>query len=52
MGMNSCERNVVTALEALERALKREGFQLKLGDGVRAAEESYHIRYTESIKKD
>jgi len=41
MGINSCERNVILVLEALERALKREGYPVKLGAGVSAAMESF-----------
>jgi alanine-glyoxylate transaminase/serine-glyoxylate transaminase/serine-pyruvate transaminase len=37
MGLNSSERNVIIVLEALERALKREGYPIKLGEGVGAA---------------
>jgi len=39
MGMNSTERNVILVLEALERALRKEGYPVKLGDGVSAAME-------------
>ncbi len=41
MGLNSSERNVVLVLEALERALKKEGYPVKLGSGVAAAIEAY-----------
>jgi len=41
MGMNSSERNVILVLEALERALKNEGYPIKLGDGVSAATETF-----------
>jgi len=37
MGINSSERNVILVLEALERALKKEGYPAKLGSGVAAA---------------
>ena len=37
MGVNSSEKNVILVLEALERALKKEGYPLKLGSGVAAA---------------
>lgn len=37
MGINSSERNVILVLEALERALKKEGYPVKLGEGVSAA---------------
>ena len=40
MGMNSSERNVILVLEALELALKREGYPVKLGTGVAAAMEA------------
>ena len=40
MGMNSSERNVILVLEALERALKKEGYPAKLGSGVAAAMET------------
>jgi len=40
MGINSCERNVILVLEALERALKKEGYPVKLGAGVAAAMET------------
>jgi len=40
MGINSSERNVILVLEALERALKKEGYPVKLGTGVAAAMES------------
>jgi len=42
MGINSCERNVILVLEALEQALKREGYPVKLGSGVEAAMEVFH----------
>jgi alanine-glyoxylate transaminase/serine-glyoxylate transaminase/serine-pyruvate transaminase len=41
MGINSSERNVILVLEALERALKKEGYPVKLGDGVSAATETF-----------
>jgi len=41
MGINSCERNVILVLEALEQALKREGHPVKLGAGVEAAMETF-----------
>jgi alanine-glyoxylate transaminase/serine-glyoxylate transaminase/serine-pyruvate transaminase len=41
MGINSSERNVILVLEALERALKKEGYPIKLGDGVSAATETF-----------
>ena len=40
MGINSSERNVILVLEALELALKREGYPVKLGTGVAAAMEA------------
>ncbi len=40
MGINSSERNVILVLEALERALKKEGYPVKLGSGVAAAMET------------
>ena len=40
MGINSSERNVILALEALERALKKEGYPIKLGSSVVAAMEN------------
>jgi len=39
MGINSTERNVILVLEALERALRKEKYPIKLGDGVSAAME-------------
>jgi alanine-glyoxylate transaminase/serine-glyoxylate transaminase/serine-pyruvate transaminase len=39
MGINSSERNVILVLEALERALKKEKYPVKLGSGVAAAME-------------
>jgi len=39
MGINSTERNVILVLEALERALKKEGYPVKIGEGVSAAME-------------
>jgi len=39
MGINSTERNVILVLEALERALKKEGRQIEFGEGVSAAME-------------
>jgi len=39
MGINSCKRNVIIVLEALEQALKKEGYPVKLGTGVAAAME-------------
>jgi len=41
MGINSRERNVILVLEALEQALKREGYPVKLGAGVEAAMETF-----------
>jgi alanine-glyoxylate transaminase/serine-glyoxylate transaminase/serine-pyruvate transaminase len=41
MGLNSTERNVILVLEAFERALKKEGYPLKLGIGVAAAMKSF-----------
>ena len=41
MGMNSSERNVILVLEALERALKKEGYPIKLGKGVSAATDTF-----------
>jgi len=41
MGINSCERNVILVLEALEQALKKEGYPVKLGAGVEAAMETF-----------
>jgi len=40
MGINSSERNVILVLEALERALRKEGYPVKLGSGVAAAMEA------------
>jgi len=37
MGINSNEKTVITALEALERALRKEGYKVTAGEGVRAA---------------
>ena len=44
MGLNASEHTVVTFLSALERALNREGYRVKLGDGVKAALEVYQSR--------
>lgn len=41
MGINSCERNVILVLEALEQVLKKEGYPVKLGSGVKAAMQTY-----------
>jgi len=41
MGLNSSEKNVTLVLEALERALKRQGRRIRLGSGVGAAMECY-----------
>jgi alanine-glyoxylate transaminase / serine-glyoxylate transaminase / serine-pyruvate transaminase len=41
MGINSSEKNVINVLEALDRAMTREGAIVKLGEGVRAAAEYY-----------
>ena len=41
MGINSCERNVILVLEALEQALKKEGYPVKLSSGVEAAMETF-----------
>ena len=41
MGMNSNEKVVITALGALELALKRENYPVKIGEGSRAALEFY-----------
>lgn len=37
MGINSTKRNVILVLKALERALKKEGYPVKLGEGVSSA---------------
>jgi len=37
MGINSTKRNVILFLKALERALKKEGYPVKLGEGVSSA---------------
>lgn len=37
MGINSNEKTVIIALEALERALRKEGYKVIAGEGVRAA---------------
>ena len=39
MGINSSKRNIIIVLEALEQALKKEGYPVKLGTGVTAAME-------------
>lgn len=41
MGVNSTEKTVILALEALERALRKEGHRLAAGEGVRAAIEFF-----------
>jgi len=41
MGINSNEKTVILVLEALERALKKEGYELSMGEGVRAAIEFF-----------
>jgi alanine-glyoxylate transaminase/serine-glyoxylate transaminase/serine-pyruvate transaminase len=41
MGINSNEGTVCLVLEAFERALKKEGYSLKFGEGVKAATEFY-----------
>jgi len=41
MGINACERNVILVLEALERALRKEGLPVKPGEGVAAAVEVF-----------
>lgn len=41
MGMNSCEKNVIFALSALEVALRLEGHPLKCGSAVNAAIDFY-----------
>ncbi len=41
MGINACERNVVLVLEALERALRKEEFSVKPGEGIAAAMEAF-----------
>ena len=41
MGINSNEKTVILVLEALESALKKEGYELKKGEGVRAATEFF-----------
>jgi alanine-glyoxylate transaminase/serine-glyoxylate transaminase/serine-pyruvate transaminase len=41
MGVNSNEGTVCMVLEALERALKKEGYALRFGEGVKAATEFY-----------
>jgi len=40
MGVNSTERNVILVLKALERALKKEGYRVRLGEGVAAAKKT------------
>ena len=37
VGINSTERNVITVLQALERALSGESYPTRLGSGVSAA---------------
>ena len=37
MGINSTEKNVILVLEALEKALKKEAYPVKLGEGVASA---------------
>ena len=44
MGINSNEKVVMTALGALELALRREGYQVKIGEGSRAALQFYESR--------
>jgi alanine-glyoxylate transaminase / serine-glyoxylate transaminase / serine-pyruvate transaminase len=41
MGINSNEGTVCLVLEALERALKKEGYKLQLGESLKAVAESY-----------
>jgi len=41
MGINSCERNVILVLKALEQALKKEGYPAEIGTGVKAAMETF-----------
>jgi alanine-glyoxylate transaminase/serine-glyoxylate transaminase/serine-pyruvate transaminase len=41
MGMNANERSVILVLEALERALKKEGYAVNLGSSIAAAIETY-----------
>jgi len=44
MGINSTERNVILVLDALERALRKEGRAVKLGEGISAAMEKLSSR--------
>jgi len=37
MGINSSEGTVCLVLEALERALEKEGYKLQLGESLKAA---------------
>ncbi len=41
MGMNANERSVILVLEALERALKKEGYPVNMGSSIAAAIETY-----------
>jgi alanine-glyoxylate transaminase/serine-glyoxylate transaminase/serine-pyruvate transaminase len=41
MGMNANERSVILVLEALERALKKEGYPVNTGSSIAAAIETY-----------
>jgi alanine-glyoxylate transaminase/serine-glyoxylate transaminase/serine-pyruvate transaminase len=41
MGVNSNERSVILVLEALERALKKEGYPFKIGSSAAAAIETF-----------
>jgi alanine-glyoxylate transaminase/serine-glyoxylate transaminase/serine-pyruvate transaminase len=41
MGVNSAEKTVILALEALERVLRKEGYKVPTGEGVRAAIEFF-----------
>jgi aspartate aminotransferase-like enzyme len=40
MGMNANERSVILVLEALERALKKEGYRVNMGSSIVAAIEA------------
>jgi len=41
MGVNSCEDVVLTFLSALERNLQKEGYSIRIGSGVSAAQQYY-----------
>jgi aspartate aminotransferase-like enzyme len=43
MGLNSSRRNVLLVLDALETALRKEGYEVRKGAALQAAVASYDV---------